>query len=97
MPYADAPHLAGIDGRRLTLSVLRITTASALMGGAAFAADRLLAPALPDGSLTPEVLRLAAAIGAGMAVLALSAHLLRIREFQMAVAALRRRLPPKTA
>ena len=89
--------LAGIDGRRLTLSVLRITTASALMGGAAFAADRLLAPALPDGSLTPEVLRLAAAIGAGMAVLALSAHLLRIREFQMAVAALRRRLPPKTA
>ena len=89
--------LSGIEGWRLTLSILRITTASALMGVAAFAADRLLASQLPDGRFTPEILRLAAAIAAGMTVLAVSAHVLRIREFQMAVAALRRRLPPKMA
>jgi len=87
--------LSGIEGSRLTISILRITTASALMGIAAFATDRLLASSLPDGTFTPEVLRLMAAIGAGLLVLALSAHFLRIREFQMALAALRRRLPPK--
>jgi putative peptidoglycan lipid II flippase len=87
--------LSGMEGARLTMSVLRITTASALMGGAAFATDRLLASSLPDGTFTPEVLRLMAAIGAGLVVLALSAHVLRIRELQMALAALRRWLPPK--
>ena len=87
--------LSGIEGWRLTLSILRITTASALMGVAVFAADRLLASRLPDGNFTAEVVRLVAAIGAGMAVLALSAPVLRITEFQMAVSALRRRLPQK--
>jgi len=89
--------LSGIDGRRLTGSMLRITAASVAMGIAAFAADRALASSLPDGRFTPEILRLTAAIGAGISVLALSAHFLRIREFQMALAALRRRLPPKMA
>ena len=92
--YLLRQRISGIEGRRLAIAVLRITTASALMGLGAYAANRFLASLLPDGSFMTEALRLAASIGAGVGVLALSAHLLRIREFQMAMAALRRRLPP---
>jgi hypothetical protein len=66
------------------------------MGLAAYAVNRFLAEVLPDGTFVTAVLRLAASMGAGVGVLALSAHVLRIREFQMAIAALRRRLPPTT-
>jgi putative peptidoglycan lipid II flippase len=83
--------LSGIEARRLTAAVGRIALASAVMGAAAFGVNRVLAPALPDGRFVPDALRLAAAIGTGIVVLALSAHLLQIREFQMAVQALRRR------
>ena len=57
----------------------------------AYAAERVLVPVLPDGHLAAEILRLVLTIGAATAVLAMAAHALRIREFQMALAALARR------
>jgi hypothetical protein len=61
------------------------------MGVTAYAVERVLAPALPDGRLATEVLRLMLTIGAATAVLAAAAHVLRIREFRMAVTAITRR------
>jgi putative peptidoglycan lipid II flippase len=86
--------LRGIDGRRLTSTIIRITIASMAMGATAFAADRTLSGALPDGRFTNEVLRLAIAIVSALGVLAASAFLLRIREFRLAFDAMTRRIQP---
>jgi putative peptidoglycan lipid II flippase len=83
--------LHGIDGRRLLSSVARIILASVAMGIAAFAVDRGLIGALPDGRLVNEITRLALAIGCAMAVLAATAFALRIRELHLAIAAVTRR------
>ena len=84
-------HTNGLEGCRLAAALGRISVASAAMGVTAYAAERVLVPVLPDGHLAAEILRLVLTIGAATAVLAMAAHVLRIREFQMAVAALARR------
>ena len=83
--------LGGIDGARVASSFLRIAIASALMGAAAVAADSAASTWLPGQSLAVQIVRLAAAIGGALAVLAGAAHVLRIREFRDGVAAVARR------
>ena len=83
--------LGGIDGARVARSFLRIAIASALMGAAAVAADAAASTWLPGQSLPAQIVRLAAAIGAALVVLAGAAHVLRIREFRDGVAAVTRR------
>jgi putative peptidoglycan lipid II flippase len=80
--------LAGVDGTRLLTAVSKISLASLLMAAAAYETERLLHIPFGGTAMTMQALRVFAAIGTGMAVLALSAHLLRIEEFDR----LRRRL-----
>jgi putative peptidoglycan lipid II flippase len=83
--------LDGIEGRAIADALARIAVAAVLMGAAAWAADSFLAGLLPGNRLLPQVLRLGLTIGAALAVLALSAHLLRIPQFAQGVAMVMRR------
>jgi hypothetical protein len=71
--------------------VSRIALASIAMGGAAFGALRALEAWLPGGGEVMPIVRLAIAIGIALLVLAASAWLLRIREFNQGVALVSRR------
>ena len=84
--------LQGIEGGRVLASFLRILVASAAMGAAAAGVDIALGVWLPGPSLVLQIVRLSAAIGVALAVLAAGAHLLRIREFGQAVALVTRKL-----
>jgi len=84
--------LEGIEGPRIFASFLRIVVAAAVMGAAAAGVEAVLSVWLPGTSLLLQVLRLAAAIGVALAVLAAGAHLLRIKEFGEGVALVTRRL-----
>jgi putative peptidoglycan lipid II flippase len=88
-------HLAGLEGGRVLASMLKIVVASALMGAAAYATDMWLPALVPGNGLVPQVIRLGASIGAALLVLALAAHVLRIREFRRGTAMLTRRLSRK--
>ena len=90
--YLLRPHLGGLNGPRLLASVSRIVVASAAMGVAAAASYSALASWLPSHAIVVQIVRLAAAIGFALAVLAGAAWLLRIREFNEAVALVARRL-----
>jgi putative peptidoglycan lipid II flippase len=86
--------LDGLDGRRIAVALVKIIIASALMGAAAYVASVWLAEAVPGPGELVKLLRVSAAIGAGIAVLLLSARLLRIEELDEAVARVLRRQGP---
>ncbi len=88
-------HLAGLDGGRVLVSMLKIVVASALMGAAAFALDAWLPSALPGNGLVPQVIRLGASIGGALVVLAIAAHVLHISEFRRGMALVTRRFSRK--
>jgi putative peptidoglycan lipid II flippase len=77
--------LHGLDGARILVALAKISMASALMAVAAVATHRGLQVTWPGGGFLHHALQLLAAILAGIAVLGLSARLLRIREFDAAV------------
>jgi putative peptidoglycan lipid II flippase len=77
--------LDGLEERRVFASFVKITIASLAMGTAALIVDRYSASWLPGDALLPQLLRLAAAIGVAVAVLAAAAHLLHIDEFRRGV------------
>jgi putative peptidoglycan lipid II flippase len=85
-------HLQGLNEGRLLLSIAKIAVASALMGTAAVWSHERLGAWTGTGNLIVEVLRLALAIGVALLVLAGSAWLLRIGEFNQGVALVTRRL-----
>jgi peptidoglycan biosynthesis protein MviN/MurJ (putative lipid II flippase) len=85
-------HLHGLNEWRLLGAVARMAIASALMGAAAVYSHVLLEAWLPGRALPLQVVRVAGAIGLAVAVLAASAWLLRIREFNEGVALVTRRL-----
>jgi putative peptidoglycan lipid II flippase len=84
--------LHGLNGGQLFSSVSRITLASIAMGVAAFAAHRALESRLPGAGEMIQIVRLVLSIGFALLVLAGSAWLLRIREFNQGVALVTRRL-----
>lgn len=84
--------LAGIDGRRVAGSFVRIAMASAVMALAAGVADAAGVRWLPGDALVLQIVRLAAAMALSLAVLAAAAHLLHIREFREGVAMVARRI-----
>jgi putative peptidoglycan lipid II flippase len=84
--------LHGLNGGQLFSSVARITLASLAMGAAALAAIRGLETWLPGSGELMQIVRLALTIGFALAVLAGSAWVLRIREFNQGVALVKRRL-----
>lgn len=77
--------LGGLEDRRVLASFAKIVAASLAMGAAALGADLLLPQWLPGNGLPLQLARLAASIGAALAVLAAAAHLLHIDEFKRGV------------
>jgi putative peptidoglycan lipid II flippase len=90
--YLLRGELGGLNGTRLLASVSRIVVASAAMGGAAMLSHNALTAWLPGATILVQAIRLTASIGFAVAVLAGAAWLLRIREFNDAVALVARRL-----
>ena len=85
-------HLDGLEGRRLSVTFVKIVASALIMAAVVVAADRGLLVAIPGPRAAAQALRLAVAIGAGMLTLGAAARLLRIDEFDAAVAAVRARL-----
>ncbi len=77
--------LGGIDGARVTRAFAGITIASAVMGAGVWAVEGWLERRLPGTSTAIRSARIAVSIGAGVAILAATARLLRIAEFEEAL------------
>ena len=80
--------LGGLDGRRLLIASVKISLASMAMALAAYYSERALHVPFGGDALMAQAVRVFGAIGIGMGVLAVFAHLLQIEEF----AQLRRRV-----
>lgn len=80
--------LGGLEGTRLATAAMKISLSSMAMAVAAYYVEDLLRIPFEGAGVAAQALRVFGAIGAGLAVLGLTAHVLRIEEFQM----LRRRL-----
>ncbi len=76
--------LAGLDGRRVFVSLLKIAGASAAMGLAAHITLGWLSALTPDGGELAKIVRVGGSITVALLVLAASARLLRIQEFNEA-------------
>lgn len=87
--------LGGLEGRRTGVALLKILAASAVMGLAAHAMSVWLAVVLRDGDEMAKLVRVLAAIAAGVLALVISARLLRIHEFDEASRRVLRRIAPK--
>ena len=90
--YLLRTHLQGLNEARLLGAIARIVVASTLMGAAAFYSHELLESWLPSHAFVVQTVTLGAAIGLALLVLAASAWMLRIREFNEGVALVARRL-----
>ena len=82
--------LGGLEGRRLLVATVKIALASIAMAFAAYYSERALHVPFAGNGLMAQTIRVFGAIGTGMGVLAVCAHLVRIEEF----AQLRRRVLP---
>jgi putative peptidoglycan lipid II flippase len=79
--YLLRRRLGGLDGRHVAVAALKIGVASTLMAVAARALWEYLVGAWPGDGEILRLLRVGAAIGGGLAVLALASRLLGIEEF----------------
>ena len=86
--------LGGLEGRRIATSLIKIVIASMVMGLAAWSMSFWMTRAIPDDALLWKAVRVTAAIATGVAVLVLSARVLRIAEFEEALKRVLRRLKP---
>jgi putative peptidoglycan lipid II flippase len=84
-------HLGGLDGRRVSVAVVKILIASVVMGLAAWGAEGALSQFYPGGSAFHRLVRVLLSVGVGLATLALMAKLLRLQEFELALARVLRR------
>jgi putative peptidoglycan lipid II flippase len=84
--------LDGLDGRRIALSLMKISAASIAMGFGAVLTHRALQDLWPQARFAGHALQLIGAIGVALVVLALAARLLRLVEFDEVFGQLRRRL-----
>jgi putative peptidoglycan lipid II flippase len=88
--------LDGLEGRRIATALLKILVASTVMSVVAWYTSAWLTRAIPDDALVWKAVRVAAAIGAGVVALIVSARLLRIAEFEEALKRVLRRLNPSS-
>ena len=86
--------LGGLEDRRLVTALAKITVAAACMGLAAAAAERWLASVWPTPEVLGQTIRLGSAIAVGLVVLAGTARVLRIEEFDEARRRILARLRP---
>jgi putative peptidoglycan lipid II flippase len=85
--------LGGLEGRRMAIAFLKITAASIVMGTAAYVMNTWMGSRVPPGFIW-RAAQLGAAIGVGVVVLAVSARVLRLAEFDEAFGRVLRRLRP---
>jgi putative peptidoglycan lipid II flippase len=74
--------LDGLQGRQITVTFLKATVASLAMAAAAWYVERWLRAAIPGADTWIQAVRVCLAIGVALGVLAVSATLLRLREFE---------------
>jgi putative peptidoglycan lipid II flippase len=86
--------LAGLEGRRMAIAFLKISAASIVMGAAAHLTNTWMGSHVPPVGFIWRATQLAAAIGVGVIVLAASARILRLAEFDEAFGRVLRRLRP---
>ncbi len=84
--------LGGLEGRRLASTTVKITLASTAMGATAAAVEAWLHGPLPGSGELARLGRVLLAIAAALAVLAASARLLRVEEFDQALRRVAERL-----
>ena len=89
--------LGGLDERRVITSFMKILCASLVMAAAAAGLHTWLGSVWPDARFFARAVRLASAIGVGLAALAVSARLFRINEFVDATRAVTARLSRRRA
>jgi len=78
--------LNGAEGRRLMAVLGKVTCAATVMAFAAVVVDGVMNVLVPGMGLSVQVVRLAASIGGALTVLAMTAKLLRIAEFDEMIA-----------
>jgi len=88
--------LGGLEGRRVAIAAAKIVIASAVMAAAAYAVHLRLTAWVPGEMIFARVARVGTAIVVALLVLAASARLLRIEEFDEAVSRVGRRFRSKT-
>jgi putative peptidoglycan lipid II flippase len=86
--------LGGLEGRRVTVALIKITVASAAMGAAAQLTSRSLATLIPGHNSISRGTQLGGAIAVGIVVLVAAARVLRLAEFDEAFGRVLRRLRP---
>jgi putative peptidoglycan lipid II flippase len=84
--------LRGLEGAYLAMTFGKIASAALVMAAVASGVERLASGVAPGAGSLTQTVRLGSAIGGGLLALAGAAKLLRIREFDDAVAALRARM-----
>jgi len=89
--------LNGIEGRRLAIVAVKIVTAGAAMAVAAWSIHYSMTTWVTGDRVVAQGIRLAAAIGGGLMVLAATAKLLKIAEFHDAFALVGSRFGTKRA
>ena len=80
--------LAGIEGKRLAIVSTKIIAAAAAMAAGAWSIEHVMTGLVPGGQLFARTVRLAAAIGGGVAILVAFAKVLRIDELDEALSVL---------
>lgn len=87
-----ARHSGGFGTALLSTTLPRVVAASAVMAAVAWGVEQGLHLLLPGAGLVPSLVRVGAAIGAGIVALMVAGHALGLRELEEATAMVRRRL-----
>jgi putative peptidoglycan lipid II flippase len=77
--------LGGLDGRHLSVTLIKVTASALVMGVAAVAIQHTMDRVVTGTDTLTQALRLAATIGGALAALAATARLLRVEEFDDAM------------
>ena len=84
--------LSRLEGRRLAGATVKVLAASVVMAAVAAAVEHVLTDIAPGSGVLLQAGRVGLAIGTGMTVLVSTARILRITEFNDALALLRERV-----
>ena len=85
-------HLDGLEEVRLAATLAKTVVASCVMAAASLGVEHVLSAFMPGHGVATQAVRLFSAIAAGLLILGASAKVLRIREFDEALAGLTSRL-----
>jgi putative peptidoglycan lipid II flippase len=77
--------LGGVDGRRLLVTLVKVTVSSIVMAVTAVAIQHAMDRVAPGARLTPQAIRLSATIGGSVAALAVMARILGVEAYYDAV------------